>query len=528
MNLNFNFLKLFDLKPDPTQVAKDEKSSSSSKFSFFNPLSLDNDNIDSELHNSKIYDKEGPSVDSITTKGLPSIDSFASGSQRDDSLKTNQKQRRFRGNSQEPKGKSGSSITVGPNVPLKAVLPTKAAMKLFQNGNSTIITYLCLRIDDLIQACFNKDDRDMADNAYSILLTFDHKITHHFIRADRFQQLGSDLTIPEDPDMFMMGRFTSIISGILDIMPDILIDQCGFLCRLIHHIYLPEISLLLNKICKNDESLENLQKYILKLGFHEIVHRELINYRHTDFEFEYQYYQSKEVQRTAALYRLMASCLSSKILSKSFMSIDFISICEIEYDITDRIIDDQKWLAILAFFTPQFSSQLLNFVYSAVMQLRAAKTKFYHCHYYALKFLSFMIKYSSETEELLMATDFIPQLLRLLFTFNESSFFQEVFRKFIAATFSKKKIVVNIVQMIIPALMGMLSDDYNIGIKGTLCEIFGAIEMERKYNNVLDQELNNVQNYKDFYDSRVVLRSYLISSSYGESYRGQLENLEKY
>ena len=139
-----------------------------------------------------------------------------------------------------------------------------------------------------------------------------------------------------------------------------------------------------------------------------------------------------------------------------------------------------------------------------------------------------MIKYSSETEELLMATDFIPQLLRLLFTFNESSFFQEVFRKFIAATFSKKKIVVNIVQMIIPALMGMLSDDYNIGIKGTLCEIFGAIEMERKYNNVLDQELNNVQNYKDFYDSRVVLRSYLISSSYGESYRGQLENLEKY
>lgn len=527
--MSFNFLKIFDIISDEPSRNDEKKKQSFSLRSFFNAMTLDNDNIDSELHNSKEYDKEGPSVDTIIAQELPNIDSFVAGQPHPEGEKGLKRKKRGKGRKKGAKAEQEvTEIKIGPQVPLIDVLKFDASLKLFRNGNKALINFLCVRMNDLIQMCFNKEDRELADKAYSIFLAFDHKIMHNFIRADRFQFLGAEIMEHDDPCAFKVGRFTSIISGILDTDPDSLIDQCGFLYRLIHHIDTPEISLLLIKFCKNDETLENLQKYLIKLGFDEMIYRELINYRSVESENDFQYYANKDVQRTAALYRLMASCLSSHILSKRFLTNQFITLCEIEYDPADRIIDDQKWLAILAFFTPQYAPQLLNFVYSAVMQLRNAKTQFYHCHYYALKFLSFMIKYSDATEDLLVETDFIPQLLRLLFAFNGSSFFQEVFRKFIGATLTRKKIISMIAQMVIPALMGMLSDDYNVGFKGTLCEIFEAIEAERKYNAVLNQELNQISNYKDFYDSRVVLRSYLISTTYGESYRGQLENLLRY
>ena len=465
--------------------------------------------IDLELHNEAIYDSEAPTVE-----GKEYYDP-------DNEIV----QKPAKG--KEKTKKEGQSLRIGSSVPLSEVLSNSGVMKLFKQKQKIVINYFCLKLEELIQVCFSEENSDNSSKAYMVLASGEHKIVANIVKADKFQVLGSEITASDKPNLVHLGRFASIISSILDSYPDHLVDNCGFLPRLIRLCHIPCISKLFNKFCKNDPKLEKVQKYLVQFGFPMLVQRELEGYRHKPFEHDYDVYSSEDVYRAASLYRIIANSLLSKYLCGSFTTYDTLSLCEVEYDQIEHIIEDEKWIVVLALYNQGYGGQLLNFVYSAVMKMREAKDRFYPCHVHALKFLAYMIKTSDAAEDLLIATDFFAQLLRLLFIFYQSPFFQDAFSKFILSAVTKETICKMCVPLILPAIIGLIEDEKSLPFKACGCSILTQCQQMRSSYPFLDEEIGLLPDFGEFYDQHIILRNMLINLPYGEGSEDELQRLTK-
>ena len=495
---------------------------------------ISNLDLNKELENDPIYDEEIGSSQFANTEESNFESRNEKNSQNqspkkhifhdpdDEIAKQAMKSSKNDENSKNSQYYSPKQIRVGKNVPLEEVLSHPSLIKMYKQQPKSLITYLCLKVDELIQMCFYSENEDFASKSFFILSSMQEKIVTSFLTTDRFQLLGGELTTPEDPDLTKLGRFTGIISCILDKEPDKLINLCGFLVKLFHHIYLPFVSQLFNKFCKDNPKLNKLQKYLIDFGFDDIVYRELTQFKNVKYENKSEYYMSKDIYRTANILRMIAHCISSKVLEPRFSTVHFLSYCETVFPVEEHVIEDQKWLLILAFVTENFAFNLLNFVFSAVETLKTAKTQFYLCHYYALKFLSQMLRFTTETEELLMASNFIEELLRLMFLFSNNSFFQDAFRKVILSSMRKEHIIAPVVQTFIPALMEMAVDDRYISFRASASIILNSFQNVRGECPFLDKELKEIPDFTSFHQKFMIPRKEIIENTYGEEYDNQI------
>lgn len=423
--------------------------------------------------------------------------------------------------------RSSGTIKVGSQVPFADVIEHPGLPRLFQTEPPALIAYLVNRMNLLIDACFHGDDQNIAcSNAYLILSSQNTRIMSAFLESDTFQMIGAELFMPEELNYSKVGRFVGILSGIVDQKPEEIIDHCGFLPRMVHHCYFPVVSSFLVKLCKDDPRLKNVHKYLINFGFHEMLYRELKSFQHVEYATEIEYYQSKGVYRIATIFKIISYAVSLKTMMKYFKTSTFLTECETIFHPNEHMIETEKWKLILALADENYASTLLNFLYAAVELLKqAVDGKFHMCHYYALLYLSQMLRFSSETPEVLIAFGFVPVLFKLVFNFQNNNYFVEAFRKVILSSLRREDIFMEIYHYIIPALLAISKDLTQINLTASIFYIVQVFENTRGELKYLDRELSVNPQYIEYLDSEYKIRTLIYENNYGESIRGQLGKL---
>ncbi|EAY07371.1 hypothetical protein TVAG_204770 [Trichomonas vaginalis G3] len=423
--------------------------------------------------------------------------------------------------------RSSNTLKIGPNVPFDDVITNPGLIRVFNTEHAGLLIYLSTRINQLIDACFHTQlNSVISSNAYLILSSQKKTIISAFLQADSFQSIGAELFIPEELDYPNVGRFTGIISGIIDNYPDKIIDKLGFLPRLVHHCYFPNVASLLFKLVKDTPQMKNVHKYLNNFGLHEMIIREMESFKHVDYKTDLEYFKSRAVYRMANLFHLISLASQVKTLEKHYKTVYFLSQCEKTFHPKEFMIDDEKWTLILSLTSDNYADNLSNFILSAVEVLKTASNeKFHQSSYFALLFLSQMLRFNKHTSELLIEFGFVPLLLKLMFKYSYNNYFVEAFRKFILLSLKYELLIKQIIQLVLPALLAFANDPREVNLTASIHYLVQVFEKNKKEYKYLGKELKNLPDYDEYLNNEYKVKLKLYDSNYGESYKGQLKDL---
>lgn len=369
------------------------------------------------------------------------------------------------------------------------------------------------KIDELLAICFQNEKTVESDRGFLILMGCNPNLTSSLFVDRRLEIVGMDIVSKDAISYCVLGRLCSLLTILFSRFPLNMIESFGFVFKLMKHMYHYSVQSLFLKLLKNEEQMIPVQKWLMSIGFLDYLYCELTQYFPTPSLEEYT---ETEYYRIGGLFRIASYCLSTPNMDLVVMSSPFLVLCEYDYIDCSSHIESQKWQLILAYFTPEFAPQLLNFILPAVSILKEISTQIYEYHTYSILFLSQMLKHSPETEDLLVYYKVEQHILKAFCLCYQSSILMDSLRKLLITTMRKERLLQSIVPVFIPYLLSCAESD-NIILRSHSYAILHAFESIRHDFEPLNIELNQMPEFYQFSISELKYRDLILELPYGET-----------
>ena len=256
-----------------------------------------------------------------------------------------------------------------PETTVADILEQNITFRLFRTGDEYLISFFVSHVQELLNLTFFFDSRtqsDLSAKAFAILEHSQPALTVAMLKDQKLHKVACDVLSGTEPNTLILSRLSSLTLGALCVDPNSVIKTCGYLFQLISYFFEPSVLALFETMSINDPEFASLQKWLIKVGFADLIQREIDSFSPYTKTPSQLNYLSHEALNLCGYLKIVSLCASSDKLSPYFTTQSLVSALNHDIGALPQFIEDARWEALSAVYCKRTLESMRGLFQSAV------------------------------------------------------------------------------------------------------------------------------------------------------------------
>lgn len=385
---------------------------------------------------------------------------------------------------------------------LKTILEHPSLFKAINEGNETLIAYLCNKMDDLLSLCLTLDDINHGLVVYSIIKMENARIVRNLAKHDKFLYLAFEILISSDPDHELLLRLANVAIIVIRACKDEFPASCGYVVQFLNILQHYCAASFFEDLLQNEPEYKAAHEWLLSIGFAEVIATEIDGTNPVGDPFSdvstHRYTQLLKYVRLSIYCPILAQSFRCKIIIKAVLR---------KIDGAHPFVIEERLCTILDLYNAQTYKYFRCVYEEALHAMDNFKDKGSLSRVAGTYIVLKMILYDHEIVEH-MEDGYIPGIILNIFYKNtESTELVLAAMQLAKSSIENPKLMEVVAEIVVPPLVYEAINNTNVFMRAIAFDFLNWCKEKAEENKQLAKMLSNVPNWKQF--CRVALKKWL-------------------
>lgn len=399
---------------------------------------------------------------------------------------------------------------------VEEVLNQPLTFRLFRASEPTIIRYFVNNVDKLLELTFQGENKDLSAKAFAILEHMQKDLTKELLNHQKLHNYALEVIQKTTADnMFMLNRLMALTLAVIYFDPVAVTQSCGFLLQLIQMLYEPTVLNLFEVLCTDNDENGYVQKWLIKMGFVEIVLGEIDSFTETKLTDTSRL--STEANQIYGLFRIVCICGSSPILGPKFSNYHFVNILNLKVGCYPKFVEYQRWEAITALYNKQTKEMMRGLFPSAIEILQDPTISITRSGISSLELLSLMVLLDDGLLDFFISMDVSTIVINLVISNPEHTHLHFSALDYFKYSFQNKKMLSTLCETI-PDIIILHFKGRNHSLRFFMYKLLKAFIKAIKSKSKILSKMKNNKALNELLKTEFTNYQHIIDAQYGNFY----------
>ena len=383
---------------------------------------------------------------------------------------------------------SGSTTT-------EEVLRQDITFRLFRSANPQLINFFVVHINQLLQLAFDATcDLEISAKAFAILEHSQPTVIAAVLADQKFHKVACAILTSDDAvhKSLLFNRLASLTLSAMYVDPHHVIESCGFILQLIEFLSEPGILSLFENMCAPDESLYEIQKWLITLGFPEAMLKYV-----EDFPCQRDAtIMSEQANQLCGLFRVICVCGASPILGPHFCKYPFITVLNRTVGEYPDFVEFQRWETFVAVYCHTTKENMRGLFPNAMEILGDPVQSVTRCGVAAIDLLTVMMSLDRELIPFMASMNVVNTVLSLVIDNPNHTILHTSALEFFLAVFRIEELRTPVLDELLGVLAEAFSEK-NVALRFTLYKLVKKLIKVAKSDSKLMARLKKNEVFMD-------------------------------
>jgi hypothetical protein len=296
---------------------------------------------------------------------------------------------------------------------IEDILRQDLTFRLFRSANSQLVNFFACRIDQLLRIAFDESAApDLSAKAFAILEHSHRVVTRALMDDQKLNRTACTVIGTESihNKSLLLNRLASITFCALYLDKNAFMESCGFILALIDKLYEPTILHLFESICSRSEGLDEIQKWLVKIGLPPTILQEIDTFPPLSDLSR----MSQEANLLSGLFRLICVCASSPIIGPAFCTSKSVAVLNRTVGDYPDFVENERWECLAAIYCPKNCEMMQGLFPCALDVITDPAKSVSRCGVAALDLVTGMVQFDQTLIPFMIQMDVVSTVLQLM------------------------------------------------------------------------------------------------------------------
>lgn len=401
------------------------------------------------------------------------------------------------------------------DTPLEDILDSPLVNILLKSEDKALIKYFEFHIKEVLDIALSGEKSLLSVKCYQALLVGVKCHVLSLLNDEYFRDKCLDILSQKDIPPPLLGRLVGITSCFINVVPDSIGKNCGFLYQLLKYCDNSSVFNFFLTICSECERIVPFQQWLIDFGLCDYVLREI---RSIDVNYQSEclnIYTDPVFLKLLCLYNIILNSSKNTVLKDTYVTKEVTEVSIIQFKNAPIYIINAQWEVINSLICQKTAIHLLCMINPAIDNIKDNYDKLSSFRVSSIEFLTKMMKLSSLTFDLLIQSSIIQILCEKIVKFPNSSILHGAFRDFVVVGLTRDDFALKMAAIYIPFFLDNTSDRI---LAATIFKCINLFKEAAAKNQKLNEILQSNQEYVSFVNTKLVEYNEVSDKPYGGPY----------